>query len=179
MITITIPENELFDDDTQSFIHIKPQKIQLEHSLLSISKWESKWHKPFLSREDKTNEELIDYIQCMTITPNVDQMVYYAIPGKEIARINEYINDPMTATTISDKGKNSREIITSEIIYYNMIALGIPFECQKWHINRLTMLIRVCDIKNNGSNKKMSTNEILARNRALNAQRRKRLNTRG
>lgn len=172
MLKITIPGREQFKPDTQEFITTKEITITLEHSLISLSKWESKWHKPFLSRgSDITTEELIDYIRCMTITPNVDPVVYYSLTQKEIDKINDYIADPMTATTFRNVDqKHSREIITSEIIYYWMIASGIPMECEKWHLSRLLTLIRVVNIKSQPP-KKMSKKETAARNAALNRQR--------
>lgn len=179
MLKIIIPETELYDEVREEFITLKSQELQLEHSLVSISKWESKWHKPFLSNKEKTTEEILDYIKCMTITQNVKDETYNRLNGKNIKAINDYIGDSMTATTFNDNNnKPSREIITAEIIYYWMIVNQIPMECQKWHINRLLTLIKVCSIKNSPS-KKMSKQEILNRNRALNAARKKELNTTG
>lgn len=177
MINIHIEEQEAFNELTNEFVLIKEQTLVLEHSLISISKWESKWHKPFLSKNNKSTEEALDYIRCMTITPNVDPDVYRFISEKDILRIDEYISDPMTATTFSEQGK-SRSIITAEIIYYWMVTFNIPFECQKWHLNRLLTLINVCSIKNTPQ-KKMSRSEISSRNAALNAARRKALGTKG
>lgn len=181
MLRIKIPLNsEGWDEKKQEFVEPRTQVIQLEHSLVSLSKWESKWCKPFFSNEDKTYEEVLDYIKCMTITQNVDPEVYEHLTESNITEINNYINAPMTATTFSnDRGNGgSREIITSELVYYWMISLNIPVEFQKWHINRLLTLIRVCEIKNSPQ-KKMSKNEIMSRNAALNEARRKKLNTRG
>ncbi|UNI72534.1 MAG: hypothetical protein [Chaetfec virus UA24_144] len=183
MLTISIPKKEFFNEETMEFVVVKEQEIKLEHSLLSVSKWESKWHKPFLGQGDdavKTDEELLDYIRCMTVTSKVDPIVYFAIPALEIDRINDYISDPMTATWFSKdaRGGYSREIITAELIYYWMIALNIPFECEKWHLNRLLTLIQVCNIKNQPP-KSMKKNEVYQRNRDLNAQRRKQLGTTG
>ena len=150
MLHITIPATELWDDKNQEFIQVKEQKLQLEHSLVSLSKWESKWCKPFLSSTEKTYEETLDYVRCMTITQNVDPKIYSYLSTDNINDINNYIDAPMTATWFSeDKTKRSnREVITAEMIYYWMIALNIPFECQKWHLNKLLTLIRVCNIKN-------------------------------
>ena len=180
MLKITIPAIELYDEVKQEFISTKEQTLMLEHSLVSLSKWEAKWHKPFLSTQDRSVEETIDYIKCMTITQNVDPDIYNYITNANMIEVNEYIANPMTATTFSDrdKGKPSREIITSELIYYWMIALNIPSEYQKWHLNRLLTLIRVCNIKNQPT-KSMSQNEVMSRNRALNEARKKQLNTRG
>lgn len=179
MLKITIPNSDAYNEDTGEFILIKGGDICLEHSLVSIAKWESKWHKPFLSKEPKTQEETIDYFKCMCITPNVDENIFYSLSQENANKINKYLTDPMTATTFSDKNsKKSNEIITSEIIYYAMVAYNIPFECQKWHINRLLTLIKVCAEKNKPE-KKMSQKELISRNKELNAARRKALNTRG
>lgn len=180
MYKLTIPKGEWFDEKTQEFITIDhPVTLALEHSLVSLSKWESKWKKPYLSFDEKTKEEQIDYIRCMTLTQNVDPQIYYCIPPIEYAKINAYINDPMTATTFGDQGKKGgREIITSEIIYYWMTCYNIPFECQKWHLGRLIALVRVCAAKN-APQKQMSAKEIMNRNRALNQARRAKLHTKG
>lgn len=180
MLLLTIPAAELFDDRTQEFIKTPEYKLQMEHSLVSLSKWESKWGKPFLSKEPKTAAETIDYIKCMTITQNVNPKVYNSLSIKNIEQINKYIDEPMTATTFNEVTNNmrSREIITSELIYYWMFSLNIPMECQKWHLNRLLTLIRVCNIKN-APPKKMSRRDIMSRNVALNAARRKKLNSKG
>lgn len=183
MLKINIPDVEVFDEINQIFKKIKGQEIQLEHSLVSLAKWESKWKKPFIN-PDKTKtkslEETIDYIRCMTLTQNVNSVLYNFIPDSEIVKVNNYINDSMTATTFSnEKTKaNNREIMTAEVIYYYMVALNIPFECQKWHLNRLLTLIKVCSIKN-APPKKMSKKEILSRNAALNAARRRAQHTKG
>lgn len=180
MLVITIPATEEFDEAKGEFVYVKEQTLQLEHSLISISKWESKWCKPFLSKQEKTFEETIDYIKCMTLNKNVSDDVYSCLTQANVNAINDYIGAPMTATYFSnnDRGKRNNEQITSELVYYWMIALNIPFECQKWHINRLLTLIRVCNIKNQPP-KKMSRREIISRNAALNAARREQLNTKG
>ena len=180
MLTITIPATEEFDEVRGEFVYTKEQTLQLEHSLISISKWESKWCKAFLDKRDKTSEEVIDYIKCMTLNKPVDDNVYRCLTQANLNAINDYIGAPMTATYFSttEQGKKSNEQITSELIYYWMIALQIPFECQKWHINRLLTLIRVCNIKNSPP-KKMSKRDIMSRNAALNAARRKQMNTKG
>lgn len=179
MLRIKIPSSEIFDERTNKFITIKGQEIQLEHSLVSVSKWESKWKKPFLGDKPKTREETLDYIRCMTITQNVDPLVYMGLSDQNIRDVNSYIDDSMTATTFKDKTrKSNRQIVTSEIIYYWMISLEIPMECQKWHLNRLLTLIRVCDEKNQPGKKK-SRKEIMAENRALNQMRRAKSGSRG
>ena len=180
MLQITIPSVEEYDEVNNEFTVSKECVLQLEHSLVSLSKWESKWHKPFLIKGDKTNEESIDYIRCMTVTQNVSPEVYDHITQVIINEVVAYIEAPMTATTFSQNDKNivNREVITAEIIYYWMVALNIPFECQKWHLNRLLTLINVCNIKNQPP-KKMSKAEMFSRNRALNEARRRTLNTPG
>ena len=179
MLQITIPAGELWDERKQEFVKVEERTLQLEHSLISLSKWESKWCKSYFSTRDKTTEEVIDYIKCMTITQNVPDYVYENLTNGNIAEISAYIEAPMTATTFSnDNSKPNREIITTEIIYYWMISLNIPMECQKWHINRLLTLIRVFNIKN-APPKKINKNEILRRNAELNAARRKKMHTKG
>lgn len=180
MLRITIPPAELWDDEKQEFVYTKEQTLQMEHSLVSLSKWESKWCKSFFSKEEKTYEQTIDYIRCMTVTPNVNPKVYESLTKENVDEINNYIMAPMTATHFADDrgGRNNRETITSELIYYWMISLNIPVEFEKWHINRLLTLIKVCNIKNQPP-KKMSKREIMNRNAALNAARRKKLNSKG
>lgn len=182
MVPATVVE-EQFNEETSEFIPIvatKSQTLQLEHSLVSLSKWEAKWRKPFLTKEKRTIEETVDYVRCMTLTQNVDPNVYKALTSELLAEVFAYIDAPMTATTFSKRGNRppNHEIITSEIIYYWMVSYQIPFECQKWHLSRLLTLINVCSVKN-APQKKMSRQEIMSRNRALNAARRKKLNTRG
>ena len=180
MLKITIPATEQWDELKNEFINTKECTLELEHSLVSLSKWESKWCKPFISNDIKTHEETIDYVRCMTLTSHVNPAVYSCLSSDNIQEINKYIEAPMTATWFSNEkshGRNSEQI-TSELIYYWMIALNIPFECQKWHLNRLLTLIKVCNIKNQPL-KKMSKGEIMSRNAALNAARRKQYNTRG
>lgn len=180
MLQITVPGIELWDEEAQEFIYSKEQTLQLEHSLISLSKWESKWCKPYLTKKDKTYEEILDYIKCMTITPNVKPEVYKYLTEENIESIQKYINAPMTATYISENknARSSHEVVTSELIYYWMISLNIPTEFQKWHLNRLITLIRVCNIKNTPP-KKMGRRAIMNRNTALNASRRRQLNTKG
>lgn len=180
MLQITIPSGEMYDERNQTFISIKEQILQLEHSLISLSKWESKWCKSFLSNPDKNLEETIDYIRCMTLNNNVDPNVYLFLTNENIKEINDYIAAPMTATYFSEDktGRKNNEIITSELIYYWMIAQNIPVDFQKWHLNRLLTLIRVCNIKNSPP-KKHSKRELMSRNAALNAARRKQFNTKG
>ena len=181
MLQLIIPANELWDERRQEFIQIDSQVLELEHSLVSLSKWESKWHKPFLHTE-KTDEEIMDYIKCMTLTQNVPDDVYNKLSSKNIQEIKDYIDNPMTATTFSENRnqKKSREIVTSELIYYWMVAYQIPFECQKWHLNRLITLTRICGIKNQPPSKnKTSQRELANRYAAMNRQRRAQLHSKG
>lgn len=182
MLRITIPISpEGWDEEKQEFVEPQYKTLQLEHSLVSLSKWESKWCKAFYSKKEKSYEETLDYIRCMTITQNVDPSIYNHLTTENIEQVNKYIEAPMTATVINrdaDGKKGSREVVTAELIYYWMIALNIPFECQKWHLNRLLTLIDVCNIKNSPP-KKRSRRELMSRNSALNAARRKRLGTKG
>lgn len=181
MLSIIVPlGSEQWDEENQEFIEPKKQTLQLEHSLISLSKWESKWCKPFFSKTAKTDEETLDYIKCMTITQNVSQEVYNHLTPNNIEEINKYIEAPMTATTFSDdrSNKQNREIVTAELIYYWMISLQIPPEYQKWHLNKLLTLIRVCNVKN-APPRKMSKREIMSRNAQLNAARRKQLSSKG
>lgn len=181
MLQITIPAVEAWDESRQEFVGVKEQTLQLEHSLVSLSKWESRWHKAFLSKNDKTEEELRDYIRCMTLTQNVNPNAYLFLTNENLSQIKEYIDDPMSATVITSTpsgNKSSREVVTSELIYYWMIALNIPPEYQKWHLNRLLKLIEVCNIKNTPP-KKRSKSEIMRSNAALNAARRRQYGSRG
>lgn len=188
-LTIHVPGMELFDQQKEEFINIKETTLVIEHSLYSISKWESKWKKPFLTSDDKTIEQTLDYIRCMTINKNVDENTYSYIPPETLKDIQDYIDDPMTATTFGEsktktvsktpsKTKLGKKIITSEEIYYQMTALNIPFECDKWHLNRLITLIRVCAIRN-APPKKMGKKELMSRNRSLNEARKRSMHTSG
>lgn len=181
MLYITVPTTRLWNEETEEFLFVQGQTLQLEHSLVSLSKWESKWCKSFLSdKVEKTDEQILDYIRCMTLTQNVNPLIYKCLSAENIKQINEYIAAPMTATTFNeDKSKSNKEIVTSELIYYWMIALQIPFECQKWHINRLLTLIRVCNIKNAPPGKGKSKRELTSQYAAMNAARRKAHKTRG
>ena len=179
MLELVIPSAEWWDDKNEEFVSTKETKLVLEHSLVSLSKWESKWKKPFISKESRTIEETLDYVRCMTISQNADPKVYGLITAEQLKKIEEYINDPMTATWFkNDKSKPSNEQITSELIYFWMITSGVPIECQKWHLNRLLTLLKICAIKNQPS-KKMPRSEIYRNNAALNAARRKRLGSKG
>lgn len=184
MLTLTIPETEMFNEATNEFVHFKEMEIKLEHSLVSISKWEMKWHQAFLTDKELTQEQIFDYIKCMTIGNTIDDSMLLRFNEDHVRKIKEYIEDKKSATWFNDEnqnGKKSREVLTSELIYYYMIAYKIPFECQKWHLNRLITLIRICSIKTEqmqGKNK-MSKNDVYKNNRDLNAQRRAKLHSKG
>lgn len=177
---LEIPGTELFDEETQEFISLRPTTLQLEHSLIAISRWESKWKKPFLVDQVKTREETLDYFSCMSLSTSVDELAFQNLTQEQFQQIQEYILDPMTATTFSESGlsKKTSEQVTSELIYYWMTTYNIPFEAQKWHINRLLTLIRVCTVKNSPE-KKMSPRAAASMQRELNEKRRKALGTKG
>ena len=183
MLRITIDPSEQWDEEREEFVYTKGQILSLEHSLVSVSKWESKWGKPFISKEPISLEETIDYIRCMTITQNINPKVYGFLTNKDIDVIQKYIDAPMTATTFFDfdddaNRSSRRHTITAELIYYWMITLNIPLECQKWHLNSLLTLIRLCSVQN-APKKKLSKNEIRRRNEMINEARKKQFNTRG
>lgn len=186
MLEILVPSIEYYDEERNIFVDTKATKIQLEHSLLSISKWESKWKIPFMDQSStKTEEQMIDYIRCMTINKDVDPKVFRLMPTEIRKQIDDYMNSSMTATWFREEGpkKRSREIITSEIVYWWMFSQGIPLECQKWHINRLLTQIRVCseknrELSNSGKRGRMSKDKLSNR-KALNSKRKSRLNSKG
>lgn len=180
MLKIRIPYTELWDEAREEFLYVKEQTLTLEHSLVSISKWEARWQKPFIFSKRKTIEETLDYVQCMTLTQNVHPLVYRCLTDQHLAEIDAYIEAPMTATWFSEKksGPKNSQQVTSELIYYWMVSYQIPFECQKWHLNRLLILIRVCN-EENKPKKKKSQREIMKSNAELNAARRKKYHSRG
>jgi len=180
MLRITVSTEDSFDEKTSEFVSAQSFTLELEHSLASMSKWESNFEKPFLGKTDKTPEEILWYIQAMVLSPEVPPEVIYHLTQADVDKINSYIDAKMTATTFNDRAQQrpSREIITAEIIYYWMIQFNIPFECQYWHISRLLTLIKVCTLKQQKP-KKMSRAQLAQRNRALNAERKSALGTRG
>jgi hypothetical protein len=180
MLKIIVPGTEMFDDKTQEFTTVDDITLELEHSLVSLSKWESKHEIPFLGRDKKSTEQVVDYIRCMSLISNVPEEVYANLSEQNFTEINEYIDAKMTATWFNEApgAPKSREVITAELIYYWMTVFDIPFECQYWHLNRLFTLIRVCNVKS-AKPTKMSRSELAARNRELNDQRKAQLGTRG
>ena len=186
MLKIVIPPADGWNEEKEEFVSFPGKTISIEHSLVSVSKWESKWHKPFLDTANKTSEEVLDYVRCMTLTQNVDPETYSFLTEDNFEQINTYINDPMTATWFTEnektRHKHSSEKITSELVYYWMVAFGIPMECQKWHFNRLMTLIRICQIKNEeqyGKHNKVPKSALINKYASLNAARRKAWNTKG
>lgn len=180
MLTIIVPGSEMFDEKKQEFITRDNVVLELEHSLVSLSKWESIFEKPFLGSGDKTSEEIIGYVKAMTLTSNVPSKVFLKLSADNITEINTYIDARMSATWFSEPSgaPRTRDIITSELIYYWMTVFQIPFSCESWHLNRLFTLIKICNIKQ-AKPKKMSRSEIASRNRELNAQRRAQLGSKG
>lgn len=181
MLEITVPGGEFYNERLNEFLYTKDTTLVLEHSLASISRWEAKYKKPFfgVGNKPKPRSEAVEYIKCMTLN-DVDPMVYLSITNKIIKQVDDYINDPMTATTVKlgPNNKKSSRIMTSEVIYFQMTAFNIPFECDQWHLNRLLMLIQVCAAENQPP-KKMSGSQIAKQNRQLNAARCKARHTRG
>ena len=183
MLNITVPRWEDWDPKSEKFIQGAQTDLTLEHSLVSISKWEAKWHKPFLSTKEKTQEEMLDYIRCMTLQNRknkIPESVFRHLTEKNMKEILDYIGTQMTATTINhrDNGSGKNKIMTSEQIYYYMVAAGIPFECQYWHLSRLMVLIEIYGIENQPK-KKMSRRETAAQYKALNDARRAKHHSRG
>lgn len=180
MLELVIPAREWLNERDNTFVSYPETKLLLEHSLLSLSKWEAKWKKPYLDSKHRTPEEFIDYIRCMTINKGVDSRVYYNLTNEAIKQITDYIKDPMTATTITRKSSRPtvQQTVTSELVYYWMASYGLPVEFEKWHLNRLLTLIDVCAIKGNPDTK-MTKNEVLKQNASLNAMRRAQRHSKG
>lgn len=181
MLRIKVPISpEGWDEEKQEFVEPEVQILNLEHSLVSIHKWESKWNRSFLASKEMTEEETIHYIECMTLSDDIDSEIYTKLTKENIDEIHDYIYAPMTATKIpkTKTGKNNKETVTAELIYFWMLESGIPFECQYWHLNQLLTLIEVCGVKRTPT-KKMSKSEIMRQNAAINAANRARFNSKG
>jgi hypothetical protein len=180
MLKLIVLGDEYYNEETETFSTVGDVTLELEHSLVSVSKWESKFERAFLSSKSKTPEEIFEYIKAMIVTPDVESDIIYRFDKENLDKINAYLDSKQSATTFGamPERRGRGEVITSELIYYWMIAFTIPFECQYWHLNRLFALIRICNLKN-APQKKMSRHEIATRNRALNEQRRAELNTTG
>lgn len=182
MLTLNIPEREFYDEVKSEFVKTAAAKLHFEHSLVSLSKWESKWEVSFLGTPNKTNEQVASYLRDMCLEEDVDPLVFDALTQDHLTEINRYLGAAMTATTVPELPNSGKgETVTSELIYYWMVAMTIPFECQHWHLNRLLMLIKVCNLKNTPPNKRGTVGkaEMAARRRELNAQRRAQLGTKG
>lgn len=180
MLAIRVEDQELFDEESSKFIPQEGFELELEHSLLSLSEWESKWEKPFLAAKELTDEETLDYVRCMIVSPNPPPDALEKLSPEHLVAITEYIERKMTATWFRDDGQKTGpvETITAELVYYWMTIHHIPFECERWHLNRLFTLIRICDVKSTPP-KKMSPEEIAQRNHELNKARREKLGTKG
>jgi hypothetical protein len=182
IINVALESNESFDDAKNEFVTVvtRSQRLQLEHSLVSLSKWESNWEKPFLSSDDKSNEEILWYVRAMVVGSEIPEEVFAKLSDEDYEAINAYINKKMTATWFTElpNQPQSKEVMTAELIYYLMIAMNIPAEFQYWHLNRLLTLIRVCSVKN-APPKKMSRRELAEQQRRLNAERKARFGTSG
>lgn len=182
-IVITVPKCEVYDEENDIFYEINDEvSLVMEHNLIAISRWESKYHKPYLTKETKSNEEILYYLECMTLTKGIKSYIYKCIPKSELQRITEYINDPMTGTKIRESPYNKQmkeETQSSELLYYYMFKLGIPKECENWHLNRLMTLMRVYGVKEEKPDGKMSRSELIARNKAINARNRAKFHTKG
>ena len=180
MLELVIPGEEFYNEKTEEFVDTETTTLRLEHSLLSLSKWESIFEKAFLSQREKTDAEVLAYVKCMVLDENVPDEIFLRLSPANYAEIRDYIQSSQSATVFRDTPSRggSKETITSELIYYWMVAMNIPFECQTWHLNRLFALIKICNVKNS-KQKKMPRHDVAARNRELNAQRRAELNTSG
>jgi hypothetical protein len=180
MLTIVVPGDEFFDNDKEEFLTQGDTVLHLEHSLVSLSKWETIFEKPFLGKEEKTTEEMVAYVHCMNVGDEIPPAVFSRITKENVSDINAYINAKKSATWFSElpTAPRASEIITSELIYYWLVTFNIPFEVETWHLNRLFNLIKICNIKS-AKPKKMSRSELAARNKKLNEQRKAQYNTRG
>jgi len=180
MLVLHLPETELFDESDGTFYKTEPITLRLEHSLISVSKWESKWKTPFLDKKDKSREEIDGYIEAMILNENFPPGVISRFGSEHYRAINEYIESTESATTFGKmpERKGRGETITAELIYYWMVAFQIPFVCETWHLNRLFALVKICNIKNSKPDKK-SRAEMARDYREMNAKRKAELGTTG
>lgn len=185
MLKLVIPALELFDEKNNLFINQDEVTLELEHSLVALAKWESKWEKPFLGSDEKSTEETLDYLRCMTLNPDVPPEVYRRINDDHMAQVNKYLEAKMSATWFTEPKvsgnapvRRSRETITAEIIYYWIVALQLDWEVQHWHLNRLFTLIKVCNQKN-APEKKRPKRDMVAERQRLNAERKAAMKTQG
>jgi hypothetical protein len=176
MLEIDVATEESYDEDRSKFVVTDSYRVQLEHSLVSASKWEARWEKAFLGKEDKTQEETLSYVKLMILNDNLPPGVFQKLVENHLEQVQTYISAPMTATKLRNdpNSAQSRETITTELIYYWMISLNVPVQFERWHLNRLITLIRVINFKNSPK-KKMSA----AERKALNRQRLAKHKTRG
>lgn len=180
MLTLHVDQMEMYDEEKEEFVVSDAVTLELEHSLVSLSKWESIFEKPFLGGKDKTKEEIVAYVRAMTLTPDVSPEVFDRLGNEHFNKINEYINAKMSATWFSESQNNrtNTEIVTAELIYYWMVAFSLPQEYQYWHLTKLLTLIRVCNLKNSKP-KRMSANEARSRQREINERRLREMNSSG
>ena len=180
MLRITVPAKEMWDEEKEEFVYGDEVTLEFEHSLVSLSKWESKHHKAFLTKKEKTAEEHLDYIKCMTLTEDVPDEVYARLTQENVDQIVAYIEDPMSATYYFDDKKQtgSRDVMTAEYIYYCMFANNIPLDFENRHLNKLIAIIKMCGLKNSPP-KKMSKTDIANRHRQINAANRAKYHTKG
>jgi len=180
MLAITVPELESYDEASSRLIKSESYTFQLEHSLASLSKWESEFERPFLTDGPKTPEETIAYVKCMTLTDGVPESIYTRLSSENYVQINNHINAKMTATWFNDRPQpgRGREVITSEVIYYWLTSYNIPFECDQWHLNRLLALVKVANAKN-APKKKMGRRDMLAQRDQINAARKAQAQSKG
>lgn len=181
MLEVVLSGDEFFNEETEEFVVSEPVVVRLEHSLASVSKWEAKYQKAFLTEDTKSSEEIYDYLKMMVLDEEISDEVFARLSNENLDEINAYIESPQSATTFGNMPERTTrgERVTSELVYYWMVAFQIPFECQHWHINRLFALIRIANIKNNPNQKKMPRHQIAQRNRELNERRRREMNTKG
>lgn len=180
--------DELFDEETNTFLHPVGKKLHLEHSLLSISKWEAEWEIPFLNT-DKTSEQSLSYIKCCVLDDDFDELLLNTLSDKNILDFNAYLSKGMTAkkiidlrSSLSQKRKSrrpaSQKALTSEDIYYSMIQFHVWKECEEWPLQRLLSLLQLCSLKSNSTGE-MSKSDQAKFYREENARRKAKYHTNG